>query len=281
MAETGTPEVGERLTLPLVPLTTGVVLPQMVVTLALETDEARRAADAAGDDGQLLLVPRIDGRYSRVGTIARVESRGELPGGVHALVLRGQSRAVVGTGVAGTGEALWVEAERVDDPEPSEHANELAREYRATVGVIAERIRAGRLHEALQGVTDPGALADTAGWWPDLTIERRVELLETLDVEARLEKVLGWARDALAELEVAEKIRTEVSDGMEKQQREFLLRRQMDAIRKELGEGADDFVAEYRRRIDEGALPDAVREAALRELDRLERAGEQGPEQGW
>jgi ATP-dependent Lon protease len=105
--------------------------------------------------------------------------------------------------------------------------------------------------------------------------------LETLDVEARLEKVLGWARDALAELEVAEKIRSEVSDGMEKQQREFLLRRQMDAIRKELGEGDEDFVAEYRRRIDEGALPDGVREAAIRELERLERGGEQGPEQGW
>jgi ATP-dependent Lon protease len=274
----------DRATLPLLPLTTGVVLPQMVVTLALESDEAQAAADAAGTDegaGLLLLVPRIDGRYATVGTVARIESGGDLPGGVRAVVLRGLHRARVGVGVPGTGEALWVEAETVQEPEPSERSRELAREYRAIVGLIAERIRAGRLHEALQGVSDPGALADTAGWWPDLALERKLELLETLDVEARIEKVLGWARDALAELEVAEKIRSEVSDGMDKQQREFLLRRQLDAIRKELGDGDDDAVSEYRRRIDEAGLPDAVREAAVREVDRLERGGDQGPEQGW
>ncbi|MEX0664212.1 MAG: endopeptidase La [Acidimicrobiia bacterium] len=275
----------DRATLPLLPLTTGVVLPQMVVTLALESDEAQVAADAAGTtegNGLLLLVPRIEGRYGKVGTVARIESGGELPGGVRAVVLRGLHRAQVGVGVAGTGDALWVEAEEVEEPsEPSERSRELAREYRAIVAIIAERMGAGRLHEALQGVTEPGALADTAGWWPDLALERKLELLETLDVEERLEKVLGWARDALADLEVAEKIRTEVSDGMDRQQREFLLRRQLDAIRKELGEGDDDAVSEYRRRIEEAALPDAVRESAIREVDRLERAGEQGPEQGW
>jgi len=138
------------------------------------------------------------------------------------------------------------------------------------------------MREALNGVTDPGALADTAGWWPDLSTERKVELLETLDVEARLERVVQWARDALGELELTEKIRTEVTDGMEQQQREFLLRQQLAAIRKELGEGdGDDVVGEYRRRIEEGALPAAVREAATRELDRLERMGEQSPEHGW
>jgi ATP-dependent Lon protease len=273
----------ERLTLPLLPLGTGVVLPQMVVTLALETDEAKAAADAIGDDGQLLLVPRVDGRYARVGTIARVESAGELPNGVRALVLRGVQRAVVGVGVAGTSSGLWVEAEPLEESgEPTERVRELARDYRAIVGAIAERLGAGRLREALRGVTDPGALADTAGWWPDLEAERKVELLETLDVEERLEKVVAWARDALAELDVAEKIRTEVTDGMERQQREFLLRQQMSAIKKELGEdGDDDVVEEYRRRIAEGGLPEAVRESATREVDRLERTSEQSPEHGW
>ena len=279
-----TDEPGERLTLPLLPLSTGVVLPQMVVTIALETDEARTAAEAAeAGAGVVLLVPKIDGRYARVGTVARVESSGELPNGVGALVLRGLHRAVVGVGVPGTGAGLWVEAESVIDPEPpTERARELAREYRAVVGAISERLRAGRLREALNGVTDPGALADTAGWWPDLSTERKVELLETLDVEARLERVVQWARDALGELELTEKIRTEVTDGMEQQQREFLLRQQLAAIRKELGEGdGDDAVGEYRRRIEAGALPAAVREAATRELDRLERMGEQSPEHGW
>ena len=276
-------ETAERLTLPLLPLSTGVVLPQMVVTLALETDEAKAAADAIGDDGQLLLVPRVDGRYARVGTIARVESAGELPNGVRALVLRGVQRAVVGVGVAGTASGLWVEAEPVDDAgEPTERVRELARDYRAIVGAIAERLGAGRLREALRGVTDPGALADTAGWWPDLEAERKVELLETLDVEARLEKVVAWARDALAELDVAEKIRSEVTDGMERQQREFLLRQQLSAIKKELGEdGDDDVIEDYRRRVADGGLPEAVRESATKEVDRLERTSEQSPEHGW
>ncbi len=275
--------------LPLLALSTGVVLPQMVVTLALETEEARTAAAAAeaseavGSERLLLLVPKVDGRYARVGTVARIESGGELPNGIRALVLRGLHRAVVGAGVVGTGAALWVEAETVAEGEPTERARELAREYRATVAVIAEKLRAGRLHEALQGVTEPGALADTAGWWPDLPIERRVELLETLDVEARLEKVVAWARDALEELEVTDRIRTEVSDGMEKTQREFLLRRQMEAIRKELGEGGDgeDIVEQYRTRLAEAGLPSPVLEAATREVDRLERMSDQSPEHGW
>ena len=124
-------------------------------------------------------------------------------------------------------------------------------------------MRGARLQDALAGVSEPGALADTAGWWPDLTLERKVELLETIDVEERLSLAVAWARDALAELELTEKIRTEVSDGMEKQQREFLLRRQLDAIRKELGESDDDAVGEYRARLDERDVPDSVREAIV------------------
>jgi ATP-dependent Lon protease len=268
--------------LPLLPLTTGVVLPNMVVTLVLETDDARRAAAAAADGGLVLLVPRVGARYAKVGTVARIESTGDLPGGAPALVLRGLHRAVVGVGIAGTGEGLWVEVDPVADPEPTERAHELAREYRAIVSGIAEHIGAARLTEALRGVTDPGALADTAGWWPDLDVERKLELLETVDVEARLERVVAWARDALAELELAGRIRDEVAAGMEKHQREFLLRQQMAAIRKELGEdGADDVVGEYRTKIAERDLPEAVRDALTREVDRLERTGEQSPEHGW
>jgi ATP-dependent Lon protease len=272
----------ERRVLPLLPLTTGVVFPNMVVTLVLETDEARRGAAAAeaGDD-LVVLVPRTGARYARVGTVARIESRGELPGGQPALVLRGLERAVLGAGVAGTGEGLWVENDTVAETPPTDRAHELAREYRAIVGGIAERLGAARLSEALRGVTDPGALADTAGWWPDLDIERKVELLETIDVEQRLERVVAWARDAFAELEVAGRIRDEVASGMEKTQREYLLRQQLAAIRKELGEGDSDLVSEYRTRIAERDLPEAVREALAREVDRLERAGEQSPEHGW
>src|SRR5215470_1393046 len=91
----------DALRLPLLPLNTGVVLPQMVVTLALETSEARDAADGAiAGDRRILLVPRVGTAYTRIGTVARIENEGELPGGQRALVLRGLSRAVVGSVVA-------------------------------------------------------------------------------------------------------------------------------------------------------------------------------------
>src|ERR1700736_5589402 len=189
--------------LPLLPLSTGVVLPGMVVTLALETPEAIAAADAAGNaDGQLVLVPRLGGtdsatgtgRYARVGTVAKVDGSGQLPGGVRAVVVRGLHRAVIGAGVTGTGTALWVSLEQAEESEPTAKAEELAREYRLIVESILEHRGAGRFAELLQGVTDPGAVADTAGYWPELSFERKVELLETLDVEERLTKAVAWAR---------------------------------------------------------------------------------------
>ena len=276
----------ETRALPLLPLTTGVVLPQMVVTLAVETPEAKAAADAAvAGDGLLLLVPRIEGRYARVGTVARVDSAGQLPNGVDALILRGLHRAVLGAGAPGTGPALWVQAEKVEDGEATPRARELARELRAVVSALAERRRSRRMPEALASTTEPAVLVDTVvGVWSDLPVERRVELLETVDVQDRLEKVLAWAREALGELELAERIRTDVAEGMERTQREFLLRQQLAAIRKELGEGGaegEGAVDDYRSRLAESAMPDDVRAAVAKEIERLERSSEQSPEHGW
>ncbi|HTJ76257.1 MAG TPA: endopeptidase La [Acidimicrobiales bacterium] len=270
--------------LPLLPLATGVVLPGMVVTMAIESDEANAAIDAASAaEDRLLLVPRLDDRYARVGTVAKVEDSGELPSGLRAVVVRGLHRALVGTGVpAPTGSALWVVAEPVrTDVEPSPAARALAREYRAVVENILEHRGAGGLAEALRGITDPGTMADTAGYSPDLSLEQKVEVLETVDVEARLAKVLGWARDTLADLTLKERIQTDVTEGMEKTQREFLLRQQLAAIRKELGEDADGEgdIAEYRARLEE--LPETARPAVERELDKLERTSQQSPEHGW
>jgi ATP-dependent Lon protease len=269
--------------LPLLPLAAGVVLPQTVVTLAVESEEARAAAAAALDgDRRVLLVPRIEGGYARVGTVARVEDSGELPNGASAVILRGLHRAVLGAGVAGTGPGLWVRADPVEDGPPSDRARDLGRELRSVLTVLAEQRGSRRLPELLRTADDPGALADGFGAWSDMAAERKVELLETVDAETRVEKVLEWAREALAEHEVTERIRSEVSDGLEKTQREFLLRQQLAAIRKELGEDGDDDVIEtFRQRIADTALPDAVRQAATREVDRLERTGEQSPEHGW
>jgi ATP-dependent Lon protease len=277
------PELDTKI-LPLLPLSTGVVLPHMVVTLTLETPEARAAVEAARSaDDTLLLVPHEGGRYARVGTIAVIEEMGKTPGGVEALIIRGVERALIGSGVAGTGEATWVQVEARPDPEEvSERTLELAREYRATVENIVEARGVPQIAEFLRGIDEPGALADTAGYSPDLSFEQKVEILESLDVEVRLEKVLAWAKDALAEVALKDKIRSEVTEGMQKNQREYILRQQLEAIKKELGEDSEEnIVEEYRKRIAEAGMPESVRAEADRELDRLERTSEQSPEYGW
>ncbi len=270
--------------LPLLPLTTGVVLPGMVVTLTIESDEARAAIGAAaeGDDGLLLTVPRIEGRYARVGVVAKIEDVGRMRNGVEAIVIRGLRRATVGLGVPGTGEATWVQIEPAPEEPASERAHELAKEYRGAVEAITDARGVPAVAEFLRGVTDPGQLADTSGYSPDLSFDQKVDVLETLDVEARLEKVLRWAKETLAEIQVKERIRDEVADSLEERQREVLLREQMAAIRKELGEdGAEDVVAEYRTKIADAGMPEDVRTQAERELGRLERTSEQSPEYGW
>jgi ATP-dependent Lon protease len=274
---------------PALPLPGGVVMPQMVVTISAESPEAIAAAASAGESGELLLVPKIGDRYAKVGALARVESTGTLPGGAQALVVRATGRARIGHGVVGTGAGLWVTAEPIPELPASDEARRLGAELRATLRVLFERLGGRRLVEILGavGTDDPGALADLAGWWPELPVERKVELLETVDVEARVALVLGWAKEALAESELAEKISSEVREGIDSQQREFLLRRQLDAIRKELGEDEGDGATSadsFRERIDaldtKGA-PEAVVKALRKELTRFEKTPAQAAERGW
>jgi ATP-dependent Lon protease len=275
----------ENVTLPLLPLTSGVVLPGMVFTMALESNEARVAVDAARSaGGHLLLVPHIEGRYASVGVIAEVLEEGSLPGGLEAIAIQGDQRATIGTGVPGTGAALWVEAEPIEEGDATPAALELAREYRAVLENILLSRGARRVAAQLRDVTEPGRLADVAGYSPDLSLAQKVEVLETLDVEARLRLVLGWARDTLADLTLRERIKNDVEDGMEKTQREFLLRRQLEAIKKELGQLSDGDEADpddYRTKIAERDLPERVLKAVLREVDKLERTSDQSPETGW
>jgi ATP-dependent Lon protease len=274
----------QNVTLPLLPLKSGVILPGMVFTMALESDEARVAVEAARSaGGHLLLVPHIDARYSNIGVIAEVMEEGSLPGGLEAIVIRGDQRAAIGTGVPGTGEALWVEAEPLVEAEPTAAVVELAREYRAVLENILLSRGARQIAAQLREITEPGRLADVAGYSPDLSLGQKVEVLETIDVEARLRLVLGWARDTLADLTLRDRIKNDVEEGMEKTQREFLLRRQLDAIKKELGQLGDDEVDpdDYRAKIADRDLPEHVRTAILREIDKLERTSDQSPETGW
>ncbi|MBB5854746.1 endopeptidase La [Amycolatopsis umgeniensis] len=284
--------------LPVLPLDDDVVLPGMIVPLDLADTETRAAVESAQANtpaqasfpgirsgttakAEVLIVPRAHGEYAELGTIATVERIGRVPGGKTAVLLRGTRRAVVGRIADGPGAARWVHAE-VATETTDDNSAKLASEYKSVVLAILQQRGGWQMIDAVQEVEDPSALADLAGNSSYLNTEQKLELLSTLDVSARLEKALEWSREQLAELEVTDTIRKDVQEGMEKQQKEFLLRRQLEAIRKELGEldgtANDD---DYRARVEAAELPDAVKKAALSEVDKLERTSDQSPEGGW
>jgi ATP-dependent Lon protease len=250
----------------LIPLEDTVVFPNMTVTLTVD----------AGDEEQVLLVPRHENEYAHVGTVAEVLDRVRLPGGVPAVALNGLHRAIIGAAESDAAGRLRADVEeRPDETPPASRTRELEQEYRAVVEEILElRGDDGRVASFVRSITEPGALADTAGYSPDLTFEQKVELLEALDIVERLQLSLRFQRDRLAEMQVRKRIREDVESGASKQQREYFLRKQMDSIRKELGEDEGSVTEEYRTKIDEAGMPDAVREQADRELSRLESMGE-------
>ncbi|GGK93000.1 Lon protease [Sphaerisporangium melleum] len=275
--------------LPVLPLDDEVVLPGMVVPLDLSDTEVRAAIDAARattkqSKPQVLLVPRIDGKYGAVGVSAVVEQIGRLPGGEPAAVVRGVERVRMGSGTTGPGAALWVESTRMEAVPSGPRAEEAAKEYKALATTIMQKRGAWQIVDAINQIEDASVLADSSGYAPWLTTAQKVELLENADPAERLTRLVEWAREHLAELDVAETIRKDVQEGMEKQQREFLLRQQLAAVRKELAELNGDAASEeedYRARVEAADLPEKVREAALKEVDKLERASDQSPEGGW
>ncbi|MBF6176450.1 endopeptidase La [Nocardia blacklockiae] len=263
-------------------LTDPVVLPGMVVPIELD-ESAQAAIDAAraANLESVLLAPRLSEGYAAYGVVATIEQVGRMRGGAPAAVLKAERRAKIGHGVTGPGAALWVEAEPVETPAPDGRTKELAAEYKKLVVSVLQRREAWQVIDAVNRLTDPSALADTAGYAPYLTDEQKRELLDTPDVTTRLTRLIEWTKDHIAEAEVTEKISEDVREGLEKSQREFLLRQQLNAIRKELGENEPDGADDYRTRVENADLPDKVREAALREVDRLERGSDQSPEAGW
>lgn len=268
--------------LPVLFLDDVVLLPGMIVPIPLD-EAAKTAIDAAqtSSDGELLAAPRLEGRYASFGVVATVEQLGRVRGGAQAAVLRTGDRARIGSGVSGPGAALWVEAEPVEDEPVTDHVRELAEEYRRLVIGVLQRREAWQVIDTVSAIEDPNALADTAGWAPYLSNERKRQLLESPAVEDRLNLLIEWTRDHLAETEVTEKIGDDVRESVEKRNREFLLREQLKAIRKELGEGEPEGSDDYRARVEAADLPEHVREAALREVDKLERSSDQNPETGW
>ncbi|MEU5638329.1 endopeptidase La [Streptomyces milbemycinicus] len=292
MASTSTP-----LTLPVLPLDDEVVLPGMVVPLDLSDTEVRAAVEAAqaaarssgsgGGKPRVLLVPRIDGTYAGMGTLGTIEQVGRLSDGDPGALIRGVRRVRIGAGTTGPGAALWVEGTQVEEivPDPLPGAvTELVKEYKALATSWLRKRGAWQVVDRVQQIDDVGQLADNSGYSPFLSVQQRVELLETADPVVRLKLAVGWLSEHLAEQDVAESIAKDVQEGVDKQQREFLLRRQLEAVRKELAElngDPEDESDDYRARVEAADLPEKVREAALKEVDKLERASDQSPEGSW
>ncbi|MFH8365610.1 endopeptidase La [Streptomyces sp. NPDC018031] len=287
------------LTLPVLPLDDEVVLPGMVVPLDLSDPDVRAAVEAAqaaaraagrapgGGKPQVLLVPRIEGNYAAVGTLGTVEQVGRLSDGDPGALIRGVRRVRIGAGTTGPGAALWVEGTAIEEQVPSPlpgSVTELMREYKALATSWLRKRGAWQIVDRVEQIDDVSQLADNSGYSPFLTLQQRVELLETTDPVARLKLAITRLSDHLAEQDVAEAIAKDVQEGVDKQQREFLLRRQLEAVRKELAElngDPEDESDDYRARVEAADLPEKVREAALKEVDKLERASDQSPEGGW
>jgi ATP-dependent Lon protease len=257
-------------TLLIVPLEDTVVFPTMDVTLPVDV----------GDEERVLLVPRHEGNFASVGTIARVAERVRLPGGLRGAQLEREARGVAGAAHTDPGGRLRIEVTEARDAVPVDgRTRTLERELRAVYDEILElRGDDGRVSQFLRAITEPGTLADASGYSPDLAFDDKVKLLETIDVTERLELALSLQRERLAELQVRRRIRDDVESGAQKQQREYILRKQMESIRKELGDDDGSVIEEYRTKIEEAGMPDEVREQAERELARFERAGEQSGE---
>src|SRR4051794_28528472 len=158
----------------IIPLDDTVVFPGMSVTLPVDV----------GKDDRVLLVPRHDQSYAKVGIVAEVSERVRLAGRGLAVSLMGLHRATLGSAAADQDGVLRVDHEaRPDQAPPATLTKELEREYRAIVDEILElRGDDGRIRAFVKSITDAGALADTAGYSPDLDFAQKLELLETLDV---------------------------------------------------------------------------------------------------
>jgi ATP-dependent Lon protease len=274
--------MSENIAVPVLFVSEPIVLPGMVVPVELD-DAARTAVDAAqaSESGKLLIAPRLEDRYPTYGVIASIVQVGRIPGGGAAAVVRGERRAHIGSGTTGPGAALWVSVDEATEPEITDETKALAAEYKQLLLAMLQRREAWQIVDVVNKISDPSALADTAGYASYLTDVQKRQLLETEDVAERLRSLIDWTGDLLAETEVNDKIADDVRSGMEKTQKEFLLRQQLAAIRKELGEGEPDGSDDYRARVEAADLPDKVREAAMREVGKLERSSEQSPEGGW
>jgi len=284
--------MSDRMSLPVLPLRDAVLFPGVATPIGAGRPATLRAIEAAlkQSDRKVFAVAQkenIDqvspGVLYTTGTIARISQVQRNLGGVQ-LILHGETRgsAVHYTETSGYLEATVREAPDLPPLNEKDAAFvALHREVRERAGELGQKsgLPSEVVQQVLQGVSDPGALADLVAGHLDIQSGERQQLLETLAVEDRLRRVLVHVQRQIAVLDAQEDIKSQVQEELGERQREMLLREQMKAIRKELGEEGEVAEADdLKKRLDALELPEAARKEVDRELGRLERAGRESME---
>ena len=292
--ETGEKLPGGERVLPLVALRETVIFPEMIVPLQVGRDKSVKALDnAVGDDSLIALVTQRqaeredidspDELYS-VGTLAKIAQVVQAQDGTVRAIVQGQQRLRL-LGFEDTAEYIHARVEVLEDAAPEDLEVEAL--VQTVQGQIEQYVQSGapvppEAAVAARNISEPGLLADMVAYTPDMTTEQRQELLETLDVVERLKLVSTFLARQVEILELKGRIQSEVKSELDKTQREYILREQLKAIQKELGE--DDpqqaEVNELREKVEEANMPEEVKERALKEVDRMSRIPTASPEVG-
>jgi ATP-dependent Lon protease len=280
--------------LPLVALRETVIFPEMIVPLTVGREKSVAALNAAvAANGPIALVTQRKAEQEEitdaaelygVGTLAKIAQVVQLQDGTVRAIVQGQGRLRV-HGLARTSPHLVAIVEDVTDPTPA--GVEVQALMRSVQAQIEAYVAAGapvppEAAVAARNISEPGLLADMVAYSPDMSVEQRQQLLETLDVVDRLKLVSGFLAQQTEILELKGKIQSEVKSEMDKTQREYILREQLKAIQRELGE--DDpqqaEINELRTKVEEAGMPAEIKTRALKEIDRMSRIPSASPEVG-
>jgi len=279
--------------LPVIPVRDAVLFPRMVMPLQAGRPASLRALEAALEKDHFVLIvaqkdPTIDevtpNDLHTTGTVVRVLQTVRMPDGSVQMLVHGQHRARI-LGITQTTPYLRAHVQRIsEDVEKTIEVEALMRQVVSQVEQYVEKSQGvpAEVVTLVRNVEEPGALADMIALAPEMDFAQRQDLLETYDPVERLRKVAVFLGKQLEILDLRNKIQAEVQKGMEKTQREFLLREQLKAIQRELGE-ADPLTAEInelRQAIEAAGMPEEVKARALKEVDRLAAMPQHSPEVG-
>jgi ATP-dependent Lon protease len=280
--------------LPLVALRETVIFPEMIVPLQVGREKSVAALNAAVAGGGLIaLVTQrqadqedIDSpsELYAVGTLAKIAQVVQLQDGTVRAIVQGQARIRV-EGFSETEPFLRARVVELTVERPADVEVEAL--MRSVQAQMEQYVQAGapvppEAAVAARNITEPGLLADMTAYSPDMTTEQRQELLETVDVVERLKLVSNFLARQIEIHELKGKIQSEVKSEMDKTQREYILREQMKAIQRELGEEDPQQaeINELREKVEAAGMPEEVKARALKEVDRMSRIPSASPEVG-